>query len=384
MTNLAKCHNIADLRAAAKRRLPRYVFEYVDRGTEDEIALRNNRDAIDRIKLIPRLPRDVSRRQTGTTLFGAETGMPLVIAPTGAAGLMWHLGEIELARAAVAANVPFTMATGSMTALDVLAREVQGRLWFQLYLWAEKALSYDLVRRARDAGYEALVVTVDTPVSPNREYNVRNGFSIPFKPTVRNVTDMLLHPDWLFGTMFRYLLRTGMPGLENHPTEFNKRATQAAAAPRVALRDDLSLEEIARLRELWPRKLLVKGIMHPQDASDLVAFGVDGIVVSNHGGRNLDGALASFDALPAIASAVRDRATVIVDSGVRRGADILKAVALGAHAVQVGRATLYGTAVAGQAGAARALELLRYELDTAMANSGCASIAEITADLLAR
>jgi len=147
---------------------------------------------------------------------------------------------------------------------------------------------------------------------------------------------------------------------------------------------DAALEEIARLRELWPRKLLVKGIMHPQDASDLVAFGVDGIVVSNHGGRNLDGALASFDALPAIASAVRDRATVIVDSGVRRGADILKAVALGAHAVQVGRATLYGTAVAGQAGAARALELLRYELDTAMANSGCASIAEITADLLAR
>lgn len=383
MTDLAKCHNIADLREAAKRRLPRGIFEYVDRGTEDEVALRENRAAIDRIRLVPRLPRDVSGRRPATLLFGHPIGMPLVIAPTGAAGLMWHRGEIELAHAAQAAAVPFTMATASMMALDELAREVQGRLWFQLYLWSDHGLSYDLVRRAADAGYEALVITVDTPVAPNREYNVRNGFTVPFRPTVTNMTDMLLHPRWLIGTLLPYLRDAGMPRLANHPVEFNNKATHAATTGRVALSDSLNLDEISRLRERWPRRLIVKGILHAQDAIDVVARGADAVIVSNHGGRNLDSAIASFDALPAIAAAVRDKAAVIVDSGVRRGSDILKAAALGAHAVQVGRATLFGTAVAGRAGVSRALELLRYELDTAMANTGCARIDQVTRELLA-
>ncbi len=383
MSELDNCYNIGDLRAAARRRLPRGIFEYVDRGTEDEVALAENRAAINRIKLVPRAPVDVSARSTATALFGQDIGMPLAIAPTGAAGVMWHKGEIALARAAKAAGVPFTLATGSMTALDELAREVQGRHWLQLYVWRDRSLSYDLVRRAADAGYEALVVTVDTPVLPNRDYNIRNGFGVPFRPTVRNVTDMLLHPRWVAGTLLPYLRSTGMPRLENHPPEFNASATRAAMAPRVALSDTVDWSEIRRLRDRWPRKLMVKGILHPQDALDAVEAGADGVIVSNHGGRNLDGAIASFDALPAIAGAIRDRATVIVDSGVRRGSDILKAVALGAHAVQVGRATLYGTAAGGQAGAARALEILRYELDVAMANTGCVSIGSITGAILA-
>ncbi|MBN8909502.1 MAG: alpha-hydroxy-acid oxidizing protein, partial [Rhodospirillales bacterium] len=234
---------------------------------------------------------------------------------------------------------------------------MQGRLWFQLYMWVERQLSYDLIRRADDAGYEALVVTVDTPLSPLREYNDRNGFSVPYAPTVRNVWDMLLRPGWLTGTMLRYVMREGMPALQNHPTEFNRRATRAANAPRVTIDASLDFDEIARLRDRWPRKLIVKGILHPQDALEAVARGADAIIVSTHGGRNFDCALPSFDALPAIVAAVGDKATIIVDSGIRRGADILKAVALGAHAVQVGRATLFGTTVAGKAGAARALEL---------------------------
>lgn len=383
MTDLAKCHNIADLRAAAKRRLPRFIFEFVDRGTEDEHALRESRAAIDRIKLVPRFARNVATRDLSTTLLGGPASMPLAIAPTGAAGLMWYRGEVELARAAAAAKIPFTMATGSMTALDELARQVQGRLWFQLYLWVERELSYDLVRRAGDAGYEALVVTVDTPLSPLREYNDRNGFTVPYVPTARSVRDMLLRPGWLAGTMLRYAMREGMPALQNHPTEFNRRATRAANAPRVAIDASLDFDEITRLRDRWRGKLIVKGILHPQDAVEAVARGADAIIVSTHGGRNFDSAVASFDALPAIAAAVGGKTTIIIDSGIRRGADILKAIALGADAAQVGRATLFGTAVAGQAGAARALELLRRELDYAMANTGCARIADITGDLLA-
>lgn len=382
MTNPADCHNIADLREAAKRRLPRFIFEFVDRGTEDETALQYNLDALARIRLVPRLPRDVSRRVMATELLGAPISMPLIVAPTGAAGLMWYRGEIELARAAAAAGVPFTMATGSMTRLDDLARAVEGRLWFQLYLWADNDWSYDLVRRADDAGYEALVVTVDTPVSPYRVYNLRNGFTIPFVPSRRNIVDMLRHPRWLAGTMFRYLLTTGMPQFANHPPEFNHRKTRAAAAPRVASRADLTLDTIARLRDRWPRKFIVKGIFHPQDAVDLAAMGADAVVVSNHGGRNLDAAISPFDTLPDIVAAAGAKTTIIVDSGIRHGADILKARAMGAHAVQIGRASLFGTAVAGQAGAARALEILRHELDYAMATSGCDDINRVTPDLL--
>jgi isopentenyl diphosphate isomerase/L-lactate dehydrogenase-like FMN-dependent dehydrogenase len=383
MSALDRCFNVADLRLSAKRRLPRGVFEFVDRGTEDEVGLRHNRAAIEDIKLLPRVLNDTSSRSPRTELFGKPVTLPLVIAPTGAAGLVWHEGELALARAAATMGVPFTLATGAMTSMEKIAREAGGRLWFQLYLWKERALSYELVDRARANGFEALVVTVDTTVPPNREYNARNGFGLPFHPTARSVIDVATHPDWFARVLLKYLTTSGMPRFENHPEGLRTRITGNAHAAETMRQDTLSWDDIGHLRDRWPGILMVKGVMRGDDALRAVGMGVDGIVVSNHGGRNLDSAAASITALPDVAQAVGDRATVILDSGVRRGSDIFKALALGAKAVLTGRATLYGTAVGGQAGAARALAILRNEFDKTMAYCGVCHVDEITSDLLA-
>jgi isopentenyl diphosphate isomerase/L-lactate dehydrogenase-like FMN-dependent dehydrogenase len=382
MTALARCYNIADLRAAAKQRLPKGVFEFVDRGTEDEVGLRNNRAGFERIKLRPRSLVDMSRRTMQTTLFGKPMGMPLAIAPTGAAGLVWYEGELELAKAAAAAKVPFTLATGAMTSMEKIAKEAGGRLWMQLYLWNDRKLSYELVQRAERAGFEALILTVDTVVSPNREYNARNGFALPFHPTPRAVIDMVSHPRWLTGVLTRYLTTTGMPRYENLPEKFRSKITADPTTKEVTRQDTMTWDDLRRLRDLWPRVLMVKGIMQPDEAVRAVEYGADAVIVSNHGGRNLDSAMASIDALPEIVEAVGDRATIILDSGVRRGSDIAKALALGAKAVLVGRATLYGTAVAGEAGALHALNVLGNELDKTMVYTACNTVDEIGPDIL--
>jgi isopentenyl diphosphate isomerase/L-lactate dehydrogenase-like FMN-dependent dehydrogenase len=225
---------------------------------------------------------------------------------------------------------------------------------------------------------------VDTPVGPNREYKSRNGFGLPFIPTVRNLTDMTLHPRWLVGTLFRYLAASGMPRLENHPEQYRRSITADPKGARRAMRSDsLNWADIKRVRELWPRTLMIKGLMHPDDARLAVEHGADAVVLSNHGGRNLDYVESTFEVLPEVVAAVGERTTVIVDSGIRRGSDIVKAMALGAKAVLAGRATLYGTAAGGQAGAARALELLHYEMDNAMAMLGCPTVADIGPGTLA-
>ena len=382
MAALDDCYNIADIRLAAKRRLPKSLFEFIDRATEDELAMRNNRAAFEKHRIMPRAPFDVSNRSLATTLFGKPMAMPMAIAPTGGSGLMWYEAELCLARAAKAAGIPYTMATGSMVAFERVAKEVGGRLWFQLYTWPDRSLSYDLVKRVAAAGAEVLQVTVDTPVPPNREYNTRNGFGLPFTPTVENVTDMLLHPRWLVGTLLKYLLDGGMPKLRNHPPEFNDPRQRPALAPRMGLSDSIDIPEIKRLRDIFPGKLLVKGIMHPDDAVAVMDAGADGVVVSNHGGRNLDAAMATIDALPGIVAAIGTRGTIILDSGIRRGLDILKAVALGANCVQTGRATLWAAGAGGEPGVSRALELFRHELSTAMANAGVRTIEEISPALL--
>src|SRR3990167_3406345 len=230
-------YNIADLREIAQRRLPKGLFEFVDRGTEDEVALRNNRAAFERIKLRPRTLVDVSGRSQEVTLFGNRQKMPIAIAPTGTAGLMWHEGEIALARAAAEAGIPFTLATGSMTAMEKVADQAGGELWFQLYMWPDRSLSHKLVERARACGFEALVVTVDGVVPGNREYNLRNGFTIPFTFTRGNVTDVLLHPRWMLGVLARYLVTTGMPRYQNYPTELRQKIT-ARPMGRASLRND--------------------------------------------------------------------------------------------------------------------------------------------------
>ncbi len=371
------CYNIFDLREIALRRVPKGLFEFVDRGTEDEVALRNNRSVFERIRLQPRTLVDVSARSQAVTLFGKLHKMPIVIAPTGTAGLMWHEGEIALARAAAEAGIPFTLATGSMTAMEKVADQAGGTLWFQLYMWPDKSLSHKLVERARAAGYEALVVTVDNAAPGNREFNLRNGFTIPFTFTRRNVTDVLMHPRWLVNVLARYMLTTGMPRYENYPAELKQRIT-AAPMGRSSLRNDtLNWNDLRALRKLWPHKLLVKGLLHPQDAINAADCGADGVIVSNHGGRNLDGAVSPIEVLPEILDAVGKRVTVLVDSGFRRGSDIVKALALGAHAVQIGRGTLYGVAAGGRAGAARAIEIYREEIDRVLALLGCVSVAAL-------
>jgi isopentenyl diphosphate isomerase/L-lactate dehydrogenase-like FMN-dependent dehydrogenase len=377
MTKDLKAYNIFDLREIALKRVPKGLFEFMDRGTEDEISLKNNRAVFDRIRFKTRTMVDVSKRNQDTTIFGVKHKMPLVIAPTGTAGLMWYEGEIALARAARAAGIPFTLATGSMTAMERVADEAGGELWFQLYMWPDRSLSHELVDRAKAAGYKALIVTVDGVSAGNREYNIRNGFTIPFTFSTRNLIDMATHPRWLLGVMLRYLVTTGMPMYANYPAAAKAKLT-AGPMGRSSLRtDSISWGDLDALRKIWPHKLIVKGMLDPHDAATAVDHGADGIDVSNHGGRNLDGVISPLEVLPEIVDAVGKRATVFVDSGFRRGSDVVKALALGADAVLVGRSTLYGVAAGGQDGAARALEIYREEISRVLALLGCCGISDL-------
>jgi len=382
MAALDNCYNVNDLRAAAKRRLPRGVFEFVDRATEDHLALAANRSVFQDIKLRHRALLDVSGRTTKTTLFGKEMAIPMAIAPTGAAGLCWYRGELALAKAAAAANIPLTLSTASMTAMETIADQAGGRLWFQLYVWKRRDLSYQIIERAKKAGYEALIVTVDSAVAPNREYNNRNGFALPFNPSARFLFDVALHPAWTMGVMGRYLTTIGMPKHENYPAEFQGTITSGSAGRSDAMRlDSLNWDDIKIFRDMWPGILMLKGVNRVDDAHRAIAAGVDGLIVSNHGGRNMDSAAATLSVLPTLAAEVGDKTTLILDSGIRRGSDILKALALGAKAVLTGRATLYGTAVGGEAGASKAIGFIKTELDKTMAYTGCRTPAEISTDV---
>lgn len=376
-------YDIADLRELARRRLPKGVFEFMDRGNGDEVALVNNRAAFERFKLVPHALVDTSRRSQEITLFGNRHKMPIAIAPTGSAGLNWFHGEIALARAAAAAGIPFTLATGSMTAMETVAEQAGGTLWFQIYMWPDRSLSHGLVERAKAAGYQALVVTVDTPVPPGREYNLRNGMTVPFRFTRRNVTDVLLHPRWLATVLARYLLTGGMPRYENYPTQMKQRITALPMGRSMMVTDSLTWEDLKALRRLWPHRLILKGILRAQDAVLAADCGADSVIVSNHGGRAVDSTMAPIEVLPSVVEAVGKRLAVMVDSGFRRGSDVVKALALGANAVLIGRATLYGTAVAGEAGAARAIEIYRDEIDRTLGLIGCPHVAELGREYLA-
>ena len=382
MGRLDRCYNVADLREVARRRLPKGVFEYLDLGTEDMVALGNNRRFIQDTKLLNRVLVDVSKIDTTVEIFGKPSALPLAIAPTGIAGLTWYEGELELAKAAARAGVPFTLATGSNTALEKIAQEAGGRPWFQLYMWREKQLSYELVKRAHAAGYEALIWTVDIGLGANREHNKRNGFNTPYQANLKSLIDMSLHPEWLLTVMARYLANGGMPRHENYPPQYRGSVTGKASQAKALRADAVGWEDVDRLRDIWPGKLIIKGIMRPDDAERAVERGADGIVISNHGGRNMDSAPSTLDVLPGIVRAVGDRTTVIVDSGVRRGSDLVKCLALGAKFALTGRATLYGTAAGGQAGALKALAILKDELRRTMSYVGCATTGAINDDVL--
>jgi (S)-mandelate dehydrogenase len=373
----SSAYNIEDLRRIAQSRLPRVAWDYLERGAEDDVTMAANRAAFERIQFEPRTLVDVSARSLRHTLFGKTYTAPFGIAPTGAAGLYSFEADIALARAAATAGVPFVLSTASFVAMERVAREAEGSKWFQLYMSKDREAAERLVRRAFDAGYEALVVTTDVPVGANREYNLRNGFSIPFNINARNVVDGLLHPRWLAQVFLRTLLSSGVPRFQNVEGNVGGRIISKDLSAFRARHDALDGSDMAWLRTIWPRKLLIKGVLFADDARLALQHGADGVVVSNHGGRQLDGARAAIDALPAIVEAVGGRMPVLFDSGVRRGADIVKALALGADFVFTGRATLYGAAAGGEAGVARALELLRTETDRVMALIGCNTVAEL-------
>lgn len=370
------CYNIADLRERARRRLPLGIWEYAERGVEDECGMSRNRAAFEAVTFRPRVLRGVARIDPTTEVFGTAIPFPLAVAPTGAAGLMWHKGDFALARAAAKAGVPFIISSASTMDLEQIA-EAGGRQWFQLYLWEDRSLSHAVIDRAWQLGCEALFVTLDLPVQPNREYIQRNGFGTPFHLNARNTLDVLTHPRWLAGVMARYMLEGGIPTQANLPDRLRAKVTKGAPPGALFKQDDLDWDGLKQLRDRWPGKFVLKGVLHPEDAAKALTLGADGVVVSNHGGRALDCSISSMEALPAIVSAVGGRMTVFLDSGVRRGSDVVKAVARGADAVLAGRAPLYGLAAFGEPGVARAVELLRTETIRTMAMLGARTIDEI-------
>ena len=380
MTELSRAVSIEDLRRLARKRLPRAIFDFFDGGAEDEVTLRENRAAFERVRLLPKVLVDVSAVDPKIEILGETAGFPLAIAPTGGIGAGRAGAELMLARAAKGYGIPFTLATPSTVTLERVAEEVGGRLWFQLYVVRDREFREKLVSRAKNSGYEALLVTLDLPVSGKRERDPRNGFVTPYRPNWRNSHDVLAKPAWLLD-----LMRNGLPTMANFEGyQFSSpQGTDIATAVGREMDASFDWEELKRLRDLWPRKFLVKGVERADDALRAAALGCDGVVVSNHGGRQLDGAAATLDALPPIVSAVGTKITVMLDGGVRRGVDILKARALGAQAVLTGRATLYGVMAGGEPGARLALEILSSELQRAMQLCGVRSVSAIGRDLIA-
>ncbi len=374
-----KSRNIAALRAAERKRLPRGIFDFIDGGAEDELTLADNMAAFGRRRLMPRVLIDVSKADLRSKILGCESQLPFAIGPTGGAGFVWPRGDLALAGVAAACGIPYTMATTSSVSIEHMRERIDGRLWLQSYIFRQRDFTYKMIRRAKDADYEALVITVDLPVGGNRERDYRNDFSVPFRYTTRNVFDFALHPEWAYTT-----LRHGFPQFANLEG-LAPSSDAASAASSIGRNYDPSFawEGLAEIRDLWPRKLIVKGVVHVEDAAALAGLGVDAIVVSNHGGRQLDGALATMDALPAVLSAVAGRAEVYLDGGIRRGSDIFKALAVGADSVLLGRATLYGLAAAGQFGVERAVAILKEELTRTMQLCGVTTIDGIETSFLA-
>ena len=372
--------NIRDLRALAKRRLPRAIFDFFDGAAEDELSLAANRAAFESVRLLPRMLTGVERIDTSTTLLGGRSRMPIAVGPTGGVGFGWPYADVGVARAAAAAGIPYTLSTMATASIERIAREAGGRLWFQIYIFRDPKMTMELVERARQSGYEALMVTVDVPVGGKRERDFYNDFAIRFQFTPRNVLDFATRPLWCLD-----VLRHGMAKLENVAGFAPEAKSTAEIASSVGQYwdADFDWDDLKAMRDTWPGKMLVKGILRADEAERLAAIGVDAVVVSNHGGRQLDGAIGGLDALPPVVRAVKGRMSVLVDGGVRRGVDAIKAVALGAEGVMLGRATLFGAVAAGEAGARRAIEILRDELFRSMQLAGVRSISEIGPDLIA-
>jgi (S)-mandelate dehydrogenase len=389
--NIDSAINIEDLHRMAKRKLPRIVFDYIEGGVEDERGLARNEAAFRKHRLLPRYLVDVSKRDQSATVFGRTYSSPFGISPTGSVGLYRREGEVMLAQAAAAANIPYIMSGASNASMEEAARVAPNNLWFQLYAAKDGNISDALIGRARDAGLGALVLTVDVPVHPKRERNFRNGFArvrgggvleaLRLKPSI--ILEAMTHPAWVID----YMRHGGAPTLGNWAPHAGKGASTAEVIQFGRGQTPASAQtwrDLERYRRLFPRALVVKGILNPADALRAAEIGVDGIIVSNHGGRQLDQAPASLDVLPAISAALGDKVTVMLDSGVRRGADILIALCLGARFVFFGRPTLYGAVVGGVPGVNKVIDIFRHEIDLVMGQIGCPSLDQLGPDFLWR
>ncbi len=374
MNRVQRAHNIDDLALLARRKLPAGVFEYIDRGAEDEVTLRENSESIKRVFLRPRVAVDVSRPDPSTTIFGVKQSMPLGIAATGLAALISYDGERELARASAAAGIPYTIGTSNFTAQADLKAICGDLLWRLIYPPKRRQLLDHHLGVTRELAIRVLVVTLDSPVVGNREYLRRGGFQ-PNLFGWRTYLKMLMAPRWFFGTPLRYLVSGGLPEFADMPE--GERRFLRGSYSWAATADDFTWEDIRALRRAWKDVLVLKGLSTAEDARVAANCGVDGIIVSNHGGRSLDGCVPSFAALPEIVDAVAPKVTVLVDGGFRRGADVLKAIAMGASGVMVGRAPLFGLAAGREAGVARALGIFREEITRAMALVGCNDLASL-------
>ncbi|WP_266171158.1 alpha-hydroxy acid oxidase [Dyella subtropica] len=359
--------NVLDLRALAKRRVPRAFFEYADRGSYDEVTLHDNRLALDRIKLRQRVMIDVDQRSLATEIVGQPVSMPLAIAPTGLTGLQHGSGEILGARAAAAAGIPFCLSTMSICSIEQVRAAVDKPFWFQLYVMRDRGFARELIERAKAAECSALMLTADLTVQGQRHREIKNGLSVPPKLTLSNLLDIASKPRWAWS-----VLRAPSRSFGNLQGRIGGGDSLTTLAQWIASQFDptITWKDLDWVRELWPGKLIVKGIMDPEDARIAAQHGVDAIVVSNHGGRQLDGAPATIDALPAIVQAVGDRMDVLFDGGILSGQDLLKALATGARAGLIGKAFLYGLGAMGEAGVTRAIEIIRRELSVSMALTG--------------
>jgi L-lactate dehydrogenase (cytochrome) len=358
--------SIADLRELARRRLPRALFDYIDRGSYDELTLTRNRADFDSILLRQRVMRDVSTLSLETTVLGERWPMPFAIAPTGLTGLFHRDGEIRAARAAHAAGVPFCLSTMSICSIEDVRAATSGTLWFQLYFMRDRSFTEALMARAHAARCPVLVLTLDLPLQALRRRDPKNGLAVPPRLTFKCMRDFLAHPRWLCDVMLGRRRTFG-----NLATFFPQRGTAALSEWMGSQLDNtLGWSDIEWLRARWPGKLAIKGILDADDARQAVDAGVDALIVSNHGGRQLDGTTSTIAALPHVADAAAGRCEVLLDGGIHCGQSVLKALALGAQGCLIGRSYLYGLASLGEPGVALALEILRRELEISMALTG--------------
>jgi L-lactate dehydrogenase (cytochrome) len=374
--------SLDDFEATARRRLPKMLYHYVSGAAETDTALADNRRAFEEYGFVPRVLNDVSGREQTTTLFGKTYAAPFGIPPMGSAALCAYRGDVVLARAAAAMNVPMILSASSLIRLEDVQRE-NPAAWYQAYLAGDASRIEPLVDRVAAAGYGTFVVTADVPVPANRENNIRNGFQVPIAITPRVAWDTVTHPHWLFGTWARTLLNHGMPHFENMDAQRGPPVLSKNLMRNIGKRDQLAWKHVELIRRRWNGKLVVKGLIAPADAHIARESGVDGVIVSNHGGRQLDHTVSALRTLPEI-SAEAGGMTVMLDGGIRRGTDVLKALALGAQFVFVGRPLLFAAVAGGEAGVRRALTLLRDEVHRDMALLGVRSIGEISSDLVRR